>query len=366
MKQAVFHIVDPGMTIHLGHHRAINMAIASGMRARGYEVRVWVHQAYRVPAQEKALDGIEVIPCFSVSPYAVFKANDVNELTQRHGHAAKLFLNEINQLNLTGMVHISNLFASQFLGLSALKNIKLSACVHHHPSRYSVHGETLWIQAWTAAGKKLNSMKILVVEPQMVNEIDRCTDTKKGVVLAPFPLPAPCQLKPQDSSKRIGILGGMRREQGLNFLEPTIDAINSFDYEVLLHDVKGVFSDKFKSKNVQLVGYSEKFSDVLAKCEAVLLNYDPVAYRFMGSGVWWEAAANGIPTLYSRGTAMSTNARHYGFGLSFVYGDQSSVVDTMATYVQHHETIHKNSKIIAQKLRAEHGLSRYLDHLINE
>jgi hypothetical protein len=365
MKSPVFHILDPGMTAHLGHHREINMAIARGLQARGYQVRVWVHRAYPVSPAEKSTAGIEVVPWFSVNPYAIYSAQGPNELIDWHGQAEWAFLKEIDELNLLGDVHLSNLFPYQFLGLSKLKNIKLSACVHHHPCRYTEHGEILWVQAWAKTRAQLHEMRLLTVEQNMANEIDRCTDTKGGVVVAPFPLSEKVQMTSKPHHKCIGLLGGMRREQGLKYLEQTIDTINSFGYDALLHDVKGAFSGKFDSKKVVRVGYSDQFNEVLALCDAVLLNYDPVAYRFMGSGIAWEAAANGIPFLYSRGTAMSTMARHYGLGLSFAFANQNSIKNAMAMYIDQRETIHKNARTMAKNIRSEHGLSMHLDQLLN-
>jgi hypothetical protein len=364
MNLPILHIVDPAMTTHMGHHREINMAIARGMRARGYEVRLWVNKTYKLSAQDQSTQGIRVTPYFSINPYAIFNADGVTDLIQRYGLAEDAFANEIASLQLTGMLHIPNVFAYQLKGLSqAQKCTHISACVHHHPSRYSEHGEILWTQSWTRARSALSAMRVMVVEEQMVNEMNRCIDTPKGVVRVPFPLADSPPAPRQGALKTMGILGGVRREQGLRYIDQTIDTINSFGYDVVLQDVKGVLSDKVRSKQVKWVGFTDQFSEVLSMCDAVLLHYDPVAYRFMGSGIMWEAAANGIPFLYTRGTAMSTMARRYGLGVSFSYLSKDSLRQAMSTYIQHRDDFQQSAKIVAQQLRSEHSLSLHLDHV---
>lgn len=366
MKLPLLHIVDPAMSTHVGHHREINMALAKGMRARGYEVRLWVNKAYKLSAQDQSNEGIRVIPHFSILPYAIFNSEGLADLIQRYRLSEDSFAYEIERLQLKGILHISNLFSYQLKGLSqAQKFTHISACVHHHPNRYSEHGEILWTQSWNRARNALSSMRVMVVEELMVNEMNRCIDTLKEVVRVPFPLAESSQPLRQGSRKTIGILGGMRREQGLRYIDQTIETINSFGYDVVLQDSKGVLSDKGRSKQVKLVGFTDQFSEVLSICGAVLLNYDPVAYRFMGSGIMWEAAAHGIPLLYTRGTAMSTMARRYGFGVSFSYMSKDSLRQAMGHYVRYHDDLQQSAKIVAQQLRSEHSLSLHLDHVFD-
>lgn len=363
MKPPILHIVDPAMSTHMGHHREINMALAQGMRARGYEVRVWVNKTYSVSNLDRSIDGIEIKPYFSVNPYAVFNSEGLSDLVERYDLAEATFEREIQQLALTGTVHIPNLFSYQLRGLSQLHTQHLSACVHHHPTRYSEQGEMFWSQSWVRAASALSHMKIVVVEEQMVNEMNRCIQSPMGVTRVPFPL-AESRMKPQTHRpKTIGILGGVRREQGLRYIDQTIDIINSLGVEVVLQDVKGVLSDRVKSKRVQWLGFTHQFNEALALCGAVLLNYDPVAYRFMGSGILWEAASHGIVVLYTRGTAMSTMARQYGIGLDYSYLNKDSLKQAMTTYIEHHDQLHARAQIVAGQLRAEHSVSLHLDQV---
>jgi hypothetical protein len=364
MSKPIFNIIDPGMISLFGHHREINMAIAKGMRARGYHVRLWANKAYKVTPQERYYLDIEITPYFTYSPYAVYDAKSHAELIEGYREAERSFFLELKKLNPMGIVHISNLFSYQFLGLSQLKNEKISACVHHHPDRYSENGEILWAYSWARVKDSLCKLRIVVVEEQMLNEINRCADTNEGVLLAPFPLSELSFSKSNVIPKSIGILGGMRREQGVKYLGSTIEVIKSYEYSVVLQDNNDVLLNKKISAHVKLMSYSENFTDLFNSCGAILLNYDPTAYRFMGSGIMWEAAANGIPVLYTRGTAISTIARKYGFGLSFSYSCIDSLKRVLESYINNQDKIHQNSDIVAQRLRNEHGLSLHLDFLM--
>jgi len=364
MNKPLFHIVDPGMLTHYGHHKEINMAIAIGMKERGYNVQLWVNRAYELSPSEELMEGIEVIPYFSINPYALFKSKYYAEIINQYNFAAHSFSKEIKTLNLSGIIHVPNLFSCFFLGLSELKNTLITACVHHHPDRYSTYGEILWTQSWIQTKNKLRNLRLFVVEEQMINEIDRCVDASNGVLLAPFPITEIKQLPPKVFNKYIGILGGMRPEQGISYLNVTTSIIKSLGYEVVLQDIRNNFSKRAIAKNVKLVGYSEKFTDIFSSCEAVLLNYDPIAYRFMGSGIMWEAAANGVPVFYTRGTAMSTVARKYDFDLSFSYSNYESIKNVLECYIKNHTSIHAKSTVAAKNLRLTHGISNYISYLI--
>jgi hypothetical protein len=183
------------------------------IQKQGYKVKIWAHQNYQPRLDERTIQDVEIIPHFSINPYAIYDANGIQELIFRNDHSESLFSKELDSINLSGTVHIANLFSYQLWGLSKIKSAKLTACVHHHPNRYSDHGEMLWVCAWAKSKQRLKHLRVFVVEPFMLNELDRCLDTTDGVQLAPFPLSDSIQPITEPTSTRcIGLLGGMRKE----------------------------------------------------------------------------------------------------------------------------------------------------------
>ena len=202
------------------------------------------------------------------------------------------------------------------------------------------------------------------MEPTLANEVDRLTSHGTGVQVAPFPLPPAPQNAKSKPTNRIGILGGLRREQGVEDLRQTIELIKSSGHEVLLQDSKNQLTNVDYLTDAVKIGFLECFSDAFQLCDAVLLNYEPNAYRFMGSGVIWESAANGIPVLYARGGAIAEFARRFDIGIPFFYANPYSLKEALAHYSVNREAVHSHARERSVHIRASHSVAQHVDHLL--
>lgn len=361
----MFNIVDPGLANHVGHHREINLAIARQLVTLGYSVTIYAHKKYTLIDSDRKEPTIKIVPYFSVSPYAIVSAHksDVENMI-RYELAEQSFRNQMAGLNLKGTIHLSNVFSYQLLALAAIAGPeKISGCIHHHPSRFMSSGEFLWLKSASSAGHRLNHVDFFVVEESLVNEIDRLMLHGSGVKIAPFPLQF---VEPEFKTRKtncIGILGGLRAEQGREKIGQTIRLVNSLGFEVLLQDSKNEIRGA-AMKGVKIVGFIDRFSDAICECDAILLNYEPNSYRFMGSGVMWEALAHAKPIIHTRGNAIASLARKYHTGISFHYADLASLKTALLHYRENREEFSDRAFEVAKKVRVDHSLERHVQCLI--
>lgn len=359
----IFNIVDPGMSQKAGHHREINMALAAELAQRGYQVNIYAHKTYPVDRADMDNPDIRIIPHFTVFPYAVLK-NDhaLTTLAINHHYSQIKFEEELFAIKFKGDIHFSNIFSYQIKGLSKISGLhKSTACIHVHPNRYTPHGEFFWIKSVTDNHSHMKKFQIFSVEALLSNEIDRLSAYGNIVKTIPFPLKIkeiPAQKSP---THRIGILGGLRPSQGFEKLSQTLQLIHGQGYEVLLQDPRGQVKNL---EGVKKIGFLDCFADAFNECDAVLLNYEPEAYKFMGSGVMWEALANGIPVIYSKGSAVAHLGKTLGAGIPFSYHDASSLKEALHLYKNHQEKWGSDARKIAVEIRSKNTISHYLDQLI--
>jgi hypothetical protein len=152
----------------------------------------------------------------------------------------------------------------------------------------------------------------------------------------------------------------------MQYLKKTIEVIHRFDLDVLLQDVNNTFKDIIPLHGIKRVGYADNMGDLIALCDLIVLNYDPTAYQFMGSDIFWEAAGSGVPMLYTRGTAMSSTARQYGIGLSFVYGSPNSLGKAIGAYLNQQTQLRTQAISVAHTIRSTHGLDGYCQKMIED
>lgn len=358
-------IIDPGMINKLGHHREINCEIAKQLIKIGYSVDIFTHKKYEIDIKDNISGNLKILPTFSLSPYSIGNKNSTeSDIFIANKMLEKVFTEELLKLRLAGPVHFSNLFSHQLKGASFIgEKSKVTACVHVHPNRYFNNGEFLWSNSAIELNNRLKNIEIQVVEEMLVNEIDRLTPFSNGTKILPFPLNYQPAKKTKLMTNRIGILGGLRKEQGALNLHETINTIKSAGFDVLLQDTKKMVENT-NAVGVRVIGFLDSFANAFEECDAILLNYNPEAYRFMGSGILWEALGNDIPFFYSRGTALSSLARKYSAGIPFSYHDKNSLKAALISFRDNSDEVILNSKKIGLQVRDENSSRKYIMNII--
>lgn len=362
----IFNIIDPGMMNQFGHHRDINICLGQEMLTRGHHVRIFANAKYEPSHLDPRHKNFEIIPHFSTSPYYILKNElSATDILLKHTIAEQKFHSELAALQLHGSIHFSNLFSYQLKAIARTQgNHRVSGTVHVHPNRFTVHGEFLWTKTTLEVNHHLKNIDIFSTEEPLVNEIDRITNYGNGARLIPFPLNCPDLPPHRSKTNRIGILGSLRQGQGFGKINATIDLIRSCGFNVLLQDSKEMIQLP-ETSEITKIGYLKKLSDAFTECDAVLLNYEPETYRFMGSGILWEALAHGVPFLYTRGTALAYLARKYKVGIDFSFYDTQSLKQALQIY--RNDSRHHDEAAIraSHEVRQHHSAANYLNRLFS-
>ena len=360
-------IIDPGMISHIGHHRELNLRIAKHLVNRGYRVSIVVGKTYSHIVGDQSDDRIKIIPYFSDNPYELLQQrNNLTTILVGHRLAARRFQYELHVLKVSGIIHFSCLFSYQLHAAVALtRTHQTTACIHHHPLRFRDSDNLLWADTTSTLTKDAHQLGCFVVEEMLANEIDYFLPQVGGVRVIPYPI----ELNPSDQAYTqgdfIGIFGSVRKEQGRSTLKTTIDVISSLGLRSLGQDPSGVLSSYLPS-SAETVPFIDDFGNELKRCQAVLLNYDPQPYRFMGSGIFWEALARGIPVLCSRATSMAHHERRFGLNLSFSYNDKYSMKNALLRLQEDRQIYRAKTVAVADQIKQAKGLDRYAEAVLRE
>lgn len=360
----IFNIIDPGMTDQFGHHRDINIALGQAMLSRGYQVNLFTHKAYAPSPWDPVDENFKIVPHFNISAYSIYRDElSISDIVIKYSIGEQKFFDELSELKLQGQIHLSNLFSYQLKAICKIKaQHKITACIHVHPNRFTPHGEFLWTKTAIEINHHLKNIEIFSIEESLLHEMDRVTPYGHGIQKIAFPLNLSELPAKSIQTNRIGILGSLRAAQGSAKIIPTVDLIRSLGFGVLIQDSRNMI-EMPESTSVKKIGYIEKFSDAFKDCDAILLNYEPDTYQFMGSGVLWEALACGVPFLYTRGTALASLASKWDVGIQFSFFDTISLKNAL-THYKDNQDFHKSKSFnIMSQVRSQHNLDHYLNSI---
>lgn len=365
MKTAkIFNIIDPGMLDQFGHHRDINISLGQAMLSRGYQVNLFTHKSYTPSTMDPVHPNFKIIPHFTISAYSIYRNElSISDIVIKHSIGEQKFHDELSELKLQGQIHLPNLFSYQLKAICRIKGQhKTTACIHVHPNRFSPHGEFLWTKTVIEINHHLKNIEIFAIEEPLLHEMDRITSYGNGIQKIAFPLNLSDLPAQNIKTNRIGILGSLRVAQGFGEIGATVELIRSLGFDVLIQDSKGMINHP-ESRSIKKIGYIEKFSDAFTDCDAVLLDYEPNTYQFMGSGVLWEALACGVPFFHTRGTALASLAAKWDVGIQFSFFDNISLKNALGTYQENQEFYKSKSMKIAHQVRTENNIEKYFNSI---
>lgn len=360
----IFNIIDPGMTDQFGHHRDINVALGQAMLSRGYQVNLFTHKSYTPSPWDPVDANFKIVPHFTISAYSIYRNElSISDIVIKHSIGEQKFQDELLELKLQGQIHLSNLFSYQLKAICRIKGQdNTTACIHVHPNRFTPHGEFLWTKTAIEINHHLKNIEIFAIEEPLLHEMDRLTAYGNGIQKIAFPLNLSEFSAKTTPTNRIGILGSLRVAQGFGKIGANVDMIRSMGFHVLVQDSKGMINQP-ESPSIKKIGYIEKFSDAFKECDAILLDYEPDTYQFMGSGVLWEALACGVPFIYTRGTSLAALASKWDVGIQFSFYDNTSLKAALNIYKENQEFYRSKSMKIAHEVRSENNIGNYLDSI---
>jgi glycosyltransferase involved in cell wall biosynthesis len=357
-------VADPAMIKLTGHNRELNLFRAAEYVARGYQVDIYANKHYPVSEIDQNLDGVRILPHFSTSPYFFNQAEQ--EALGADGYLnaqATSFANELQLIGNDCPLLLPSAYPYLICGaVLAGWEHPVHGVIHRKPD-FLMHRPS---EHWRVAFRKSLSLKkplgVHVLEPVLQRIYAKYAEGAVRIRLAPYPLQPVVKTSVKRQNNCIAILGGLRPEQGLEFVPAVVNSLVSSGFRVVIQDPANRLNGS-SHPAIKIIGFVEDFRMPMQSCSAVLLNYDPAAYATSTSGVAWEALATGTPVLYSRGTASADTFHEYNCGLAFDYGSITQIhgaaMRLHGSYQKHLELAEAASK----KVRLLHSVKRFVDHL---
>ena len=365
------HIIDPGLNSKTGHHYDIDVRVAVELASRGHHVNIHTHRDFASAKDIPGLNNVEFTPLFSLNPYAIASpplndpwAGDLRYFRQ----AIHAFSEDLKQVTRADIWLLPTVFPHQLTALARLDSLPfVVGCIHTHPNFQFNQGQMLWRIAFLESENKADRIKLGVLEKELLLEYEQLF-ANESQSIHPWPLPhdgAPSS-RLRTELRTVGLLGHQRATKGLQLLPQIVNNLLQLGYEVILQDSEGKLAAQFKSsKNLRVFNFVPSIGDLIQECDAVLLNYDPVFYRYSGSGIAWESIACGAPILAPAGTTVSRLIREYQTGATFCPNNPASMYRMLNTVRDDFPTYSENARQASATYKATHGTAKLVDKILS-
>ena len=228
-------IVDPAMFQHSGHHRELNLAKAAAYIASGYQVDIYTSNRYPEDPGSSELKNLRVIPHFTSQPYQDGQKHKLHFGVEDYLlPAARLFADELREIDGDCPLLLPSAFPYQICG-AALAGWQhpVHAVTHRSPDFFANHPATHWRHAFEMSESLNKPLGFHVFEPVLQKLFEQCAGRKVRIRVAPFPLRPVVETQVVRQSNCIGMLGGLRGEQGLRDVPNVVNALLRCGFKVL-------------------------------------------------------------------------------------------------------------------------------------
>jgi len=359
-------LVDPGLSGYGGHHAELDFNIARELIVRGWEVKIFSHKTF----VSKEPD-IEVVPCFSVSPYNIMrsyhKGSGRSQSENLFDFGAQVFSRELKANVAIGDVLLMPTVwpcTLRGLSLSGLKVSRLVAIIHGPINSYnSDHGEFFWRTAFRGVESAAKELFIGILEGELFTDYESLLEVD-GIKLQQFPIPHDGfeSLETKRSQFTAGLFGqhGYKRPA---LIPEAVGIMRRNGIDVVIQDSSGVIKKSREDNGIRIYGYVSNFPKLISECDVTVLLYDQKHYKKNGSGVFWESVASGVPLVVPLGTAQSKYIGYCGNGLSFIPGNLESMAKKVNEIAANQCRFRVFADYARSAYRRRNSVSRFVDYI---
>lgn len=303
-KKIRINLCDPGLIGVSGHHFDLAMKMAKWLTERGYDLRVFSH----VSASEEVRNAISAIapvqPLFRASPYDNPMRYDpyAGELMLYQAQS-RVLAQDLSALPIADLWLWPTLTAAQVKACALVKpQAKIAGCVHmpivsdEYPS-----GQIWWRDALLAAKRASLAVRLGAIEPE--HRYQYLPLTTDGIFhVYPTYFDGITASKPRSELRTVGFFGHQRGEKGAALAPSLAEKLLEAGYNVILHDSSERLRLK-KLPGLTILGFVPDLTVEIAKCDLVVLPYEPARYKYKASGLLMDALASGVPVVAPFDTA---------------------------------------------------------------
>jgi hypothetical protein len=114
------------------------------------------------------------------------------------------------------------------------------------------------------------------------------------------------------------------------------------------------------ASGLTVLGYVPCLAKEIAKCDLVIAPCNPTEYRWMGSGIVWDAIASGVPVIVPSGTAPGILVEETGAGRVTSALSVDAICRTVIDVQQNYEQISMAAFEASQRWHATQGVKLHV------
>lgn len=354
-------LLDPGLTSVAGHHFDIDLRVARQLLQDGHELHVYAHAS----ASKAIIDEMSTIApisrLFRAGPYDIPSRFDpvAGELLVYQNQSTVL-AQDLTKVAEADLWLWPSIFAPQLNACaSASRGVPIAGCVHTDVQAEEwPSGAMFWRHALLRAQRAGMPLRLGAIEPEhRYGFLPLTTDDRFEL----FPIPHEGSPRPQVSERlaTVGFLGHQRREKGVLLVSEIVKRLLEQGYQVVFQDSA---NRQFLPEHAALtrIGFVPRIGDAIAKCDLVVLPYDPARYRSKGSGILWESLATGVPVVAPFGTAPGRWIEATGAGTLFSHANADAITGAIRRAGEVYPTIARAAAQVAREWPKRHGVERFV------
>jgi glycosyltransferase involved in cell wall biosynthesis len=132
-------------------------------------------------------------------------------------------------------------------------------------------------------------------------------------------------------------------------------------YTVIMQDSSGWI--KAKHPSIENLEYVDDLGALMRRCDLVVLPYVAEQYSVRGSGILWEAVANGVPVLCPSNTALSQNLGRLNIGVTFDVLDPHVIANQVQICADSYSFISAKAREVANVWGRDNGPIKFVESL---
>jgi len=368
-------LLDPGLQNSAGHHLDLDRKVVAELKRRGHRVSVFAHRKLDAEAAAQLKQADAVTPLFRISPYrtpALIEPEFVPRFFDPLAGSLSLFIDgakavaeDLGTVRNFDYWLWPSLFVSHVLACAdASPAVPVAGCIHVEPEFNLLNGQAFWRYGFARAMDAGLPFHAGVLTPELAAAYAAiCPESPPQLWPAFFDGIVP---PPQRTGiTRIGFFGQQQRpEKGYSVISPIVAKLLEIGYQVILQDSGGSISPG-TNERLEILGHVEDLGEQIRRCDLVVVPYHPRGYRIRGSGIVWEAIANGIPLVAPDKTAPGALIAALGCGRLFGEFSAEAILEAIRVARAEYRSISSLAHLAAQRWAGRQGIHPFVDRLLS-
>jgi glycosyltransferase involved in cell wall biosynthesis len=384
-------LIDPALIELSGHHYNYNMAIATQLRANGFDVSILAHKR----CDQAICDQLGALHCFDIDNYAFQDSTTTVDQMMRKVEITSTItlanLQEARRPELTDedviLIHTATIFQLPayrhwYAGLPEPRP-RIVVQFMHPPWYLGLEDDPAFcatllkneMDTWHAQpGQRV---RFVSDNALMARFLERTSGRPVPVLPMPMAFPDMTRVEaPSGNARRIrfSFLGDARAEKGFPlFAQALLDNHHAIpeEMELFIHisNTSGleVAADLAAVPRCTVLTRQlgpEEYWTVLAASDVIVLPYAPDKYKWRGSGIFIEALGMAKPVIVTSGSALDWLLAHYGAAGARAEFSPASVWDAMLFILKNASEFQELAQQAAPAIRAHHNPRSFVDALV--